>query len=61
MSRAFTLASSRWPPKPESVADDVQPTAPCVSDALRDVVGAWCFPVRLGEVCFRTSREESVF
>lgn len=26
MMRAFTLASSRWPPKPGSAADDVQPT-----------------------------------
>jgi len=26
MSRAFTLASSRWPPKPGSAAEAVQPT-----------------------------------
>jgi hypothetical protein len=76
MSRAFTLASSRWPPKPGSVADDVQPTAPCVSIALwtrggvgiggtvkmcRRCAGAWCFAVRFGKVRFRTSCEESVF
>lgn len=26
INRAFTLASSRWPPKPGSAADAVQPT-----------------------------------
>jgi hypothetical protein len=31
ISRAFTLASSRWPPKPGSEADAVQPTVEVVS------------------------------
>lgn len=57
MSRAFTLASSRWPPNPGSAADDVQPTAPCVSKALGSKVGAWW----LGEVSGRMGSEVSYF